>query len=197
MRIILGEGPGGREGARLGLRSAGSPAILRTTAFTSRASAGLASSLARSTAWWTILRRPARARRPRPDDSISSKPATYRMARVTNRGGCATSRPGGLNPAEVAHDPEDQVLAPSPLGSRHGRRGKDSISRSMRSRWSSQRATRPHGGLPGAFETRFDKLRHSPLYSPVHAFNCATMNSEAVSALIAKNPSLKALQAQA
>jgi len=40
-------------------------------------------------------------------------------------------------------------------------------------------------------ETRFDILRHSTLYSPVHALNCATMNSEAVSALLVKNPSLK------
>ena len=45
---------------------------------------------------------------------------------------------------------------------------------------------------PDRFDTRFDKARHCPLNSPVQAITHAIMNSEAVSALIAKSPSLKA-----
>jgi len=41
-------------------------------------------------------------------------------------------------------------------------------------------------------DTRFDKTKQCPLYFPVQARPHATMNSEAVSALIAKTPSLKA-----
>ena len=40
------------------------------------------------------------------------------------------------------------------------------------------------------------RLDHSPLNSPVQAITFAIMNSEAVSALIAKNPSLKAAKAK-
>jgi transcription elongation factor GreA len=42
------------------------------------------------------------------------------------------------------------------------------------------------------FDTQFDKASHCPLNSPVQALTHAIMNSEAVSALIAKTPSLKA-----
>lgn len=42
------------------------------------------------------------------------------------------------------------------------------------------------------YDTLFDKVGHCPLNSPVQDITHATMNSEAVSALIAKNPSLKA-----
>lgn len=45
-------------------------------------------------------------------------------------------------------------------------------------------------------DTLFDKVRHYPLNSPVQALTHAIMNSEAVSALIAKNPSLKTSKAK-
>ncbi len=45
-------------------------------------------------------------------------------------------------------------------------------------------------------DTLFDKGEHSPLNSPVQAITFAIMNSEAVSALIAKNPPLKAAKAK-
>jgi transcription elongation factor GreA len=45
-------------------------------------------------------------------------------------------------------------------------------------------------------DTLFDKVSHYPLNSPVQALTHATMNSEAVSALIAKNPSLKAAKSK-
>ena len=48
----------------------------------------------------------------------------------------------------------------------------------------------------GVFDTRFDKARHCPLNSPFQVLTHATMNSEAVSALIAKTPSLKASKAK-
>ncbi len=47
-----------------------------------------------------------------------------------------------------------------------------------------------------AFDTLFDKGDHSPLNSPVQAITFAIMNSEAVSALVAKNPPLKAAKAK-
>jgi len=46
------------------------------------------------------------------------------------------------------------------------------------------------------FDRRFDKARHCPLNSPVQALHHAIMNSEAVSALLAKTPSLKAAKAK-
>ena len=46
------------------------------------------------------------------------------------------------------------------------------------------------------FDTLFDKASHSPLNYPVQAITFVTMNSEALSALIAKNPSLKAAKAK-
>ena len=46
------------------------------------------------------------------------------------------------------------------------------------------------------FDTLFDKLAHYPLNSPVQAITFAIMNSDALSALIAKNPSLKAAKAK-
>jgi transcription elongation factor GreA len=46
------------------------------------------------------------------------------------------------------------------------------------------------------FDTLFDKIDHSPLNSPVQAITFATMNSEVVSALITKNPSLKTAKAK-
>ena len=52
--------------------------------------------------------------------------------------------------------------------------------------------TRGRGVSPGGFDTRFDKARHCPLNSPVQALTHAIMNSEAVSALLSKTPSLKA-----
>ncbi len=45
-------------------------------------------------------------------------------------------------------------------------------------------------------DTLFDKVRHYTLNSPVQALTHAIMNSEAVSALIAKNPSLKTSKAK-
>src|SRR3954469_559785 len=63
----------------------------------------------------------------------------------------------------------------------------------MRQEWRScAPPTRELCGSPARFDTRFDKARHCPLNSPVQALTHAIMNSEAVSALIAKTPSLKA-----
>src|SRR6266498_1558735 len=45
---------------------------------------------------------------------------------------------------------------------------------------------------PRRFDTRFDKRIHCPINSPVQVLTHAIMNSEAVSALLAKTPSLKA-----
>jgi transcription elongation factor GreA len=50
--------------------------------------------------------------------------------------------------------------------------------------------------MADAFDTLFDKVDHSPLNSPVQAITFAIMNSEAVTALIAKNPPLKAAKAK-
>ncbi len=47
-----------------------------------------------------------------------------------------------------------------------------------------------------SFDTQFDKASHCPLNSPVQSLTHAIMNSEAVSALIAKNPALKAAKAK-
>src|SRR3954466_9534580 len=63
----------------------------------------------------------------------------------------------------------------------------------MRQEWRScAPPTRELRGSPAGFDTRFDKPSHCPLNSPVQALTHAIMNSEAVSALIAKSPSLKA-----
>lgn len=50
--------------------------------------------------------------------------------------------------------------------------------------------------MADAFDTLFDKIDHSPLNSPVQAITFAIMTSEAVTALIAKNPPLKAAKAK-
>jgi transcription elongation factor GreA len=50
--------------------------------------------------------------------------------------------------------------------------------------------------MADAFDTLFDKVDHSPLNSPVQAITFAIMTSEAVTALIAKNPPLKAAKAK-
>jgi transcription elongation factor GreA len=50
--------------------------------------------------------------------------------------------------------------------------------------------------MAGAFDTLFDKVEHLPLNSSVQAITFALMTSEAVTALIAKNPPLKAAKAK-
>ena len=50
--------------------------------------------------------------------------------------------------------------------------------------------------MADAFDTLFDKVDHSPLNSSVQAITFAIMTSEAVTALIAKNPPLKAAKAK-
>jgi hypothetical protein len=52
------------------------------------------------------------------------------------------------------------------------------------------------GSWARGFETRVDSVNHYPLNSPVQAITHATMNSAEVSALIAKNPTLKASKAK-
>src|SRR5215212_10682832 len=56
--------------------------------------------------------------------------------------------------------------------------------------WAQQ--TPPAAVNPTHFDTQFDKASHCPLNSPVQVLTHAIMNSEAVSAIIAKTPSLKA-----
>ncbi len=100
-----------------------------------------------------------------------------------------------FDPPEMPHDAEDKVLAAAPFGAREPRR--QALHEEVDPLPPVQPAgDQPGGGLPGTLETRFDNLGHSPFYSPVHALTCATMNSEAVSALLTKNPALKAFKAK-